>query len=128
MRSVNDFLELARKGHNEAALQGLIDLGEPAIELLSASYRGESSASVRALIVEAVWQIRSHASVDFLGEALLDPAPEVWRQALDGLVTLASAQSLQILESTRDQLGDNRPELGDWLDGAIDDVRGRVDE
>jgi hypothetical protein len=86
------------------------------------------------MLVEAIWQLRSPSSLDLLGEALQDPAPEVWREALDGLATLASPESLRILESTRDGLvasdeeGSDGDDLRGWIDGAIEDVRGRIDE
>lgn len=128
MSSVASYLDLARRGHREGALQGLMELGEPALPAIAEAYRAESDPAVRALIVEVVWQLRTHASVGFLGEALQDPDAEVWKQALDGLVTLASPESLRVLESARDRIGDDREEFREWVDGAIEDVTGRIDE
>ena len=45
------------------------------------AYRTEPDPAIRSLLVEVAWQLRSHSSFDLLGEALQDPAPEVWRQA-----------------------------------------------
>ncbi len=128
MTSINSYLDLARKGHRESAQLGLMELGEHAVGRLEDAYRVEVEPSIRALIVEVIWQLRTHASIPFLGEALQDPAPEVWKQALDGLVTLASAESLRVLESARDRIGDDRDEFRDWIDGAVEDVSGRIDE
>jgi len=128
MTSIASCLDLARERHREGALQGLMDLGEPALPGLLDAYRSEPDPGVRAVIVEAVWQLRTHAAVDFLGEALQDPDAEVWRQALDGLVTLASPESLHVLESARDRIGEDREEFREWVDGAIEDVSGRIDE
>src|SRR3954467_9045521 len=102
MMNIDSFLELARTGHREAAFHGLIDSGEAAIPRLVDAYRAEADPAVRSLLVEVIWQLRSHASIEFLAEALNDPDPEVWRQALDGLVTMASPESLRILEAARD--------------------------
>ena len=104
MTTIAPFLEMARAGHREAALHGLIELGDVVLPRLGEAYRAEPDPDVRSLLVEAIWQIRSPASLDLLGEALQDPAPEVWREALDGLSTLASPESLRILESARDGL------------------------
>ena len=134
MTTIAPFLEMARAGHREAALHGLIDQGEAVLPRLGEAYRAEPDPDVRSLLVEAIWQLRSPSSLELLGEALQDPAPEVWREALDGLATLASPESLRILESTRDGLvvsdeeGSDGDDLREWINGAIEDVRGRIDE
>jgi hypothetical protein len=65
---------------------------------LEEAYHVEPDPGIRSLIVEAVWQHRLPSSVDFLAVALEDPHTEVWKQALDGLVTLASLESRRVLE------------------------------
>jgi HEAT repeat protein len=122
------YLDWARRGNREAAFDSLMNLGEPAIPRLVEAYRAEAEPALRALIVEVVWQLRSHASIDFLGEALQDPSPEVWRQALDGLVTLATPQSLRILEGARETGKPGDEDFQAWIDGAIQDVSGRIEE
>jgi HEAT repeat protein len=128
MVTITSYLDWARTGNREAAFQALIDLGESAIPRLREAYRAEAEPALRALIVEVVWQIRSHASLDFLGEALQDPSPEVWRQALDGLVTLATPESLRILEGARDTVRGGDEDFRAWVEGAIDDVSGRIEK
>jgi HEAT repeat protein len=128
MVTITSYLNWARTGNREAAFEALIGLGEPAIPRLLEAYRAEADPALRALIVEVVWQIRSHASRDFLGEALQDPSAEVWRQALDGLVTLATPESLQILEGARDSVRGADEDFRAWVEGAIEDVSGRIDE
>lgn len=128
MTGIARYLDLAREGHHDGALEGLMELGEPALPALIDAYRMDADPVVRALVVEAVWQLRTHASIDFLAEALQDPDAIVWKQALDGLVTLASPESLRVLEGARDRIGEDRDEFREWVDGAIEDVSGRVDE
>jgi HEAT repeat protein len=128
MVTITSYLDWARMGNREAAFQALIDLGESAIPRLIEAYRAEADPALRTLIVEVVWQLRSHASLDLLGEALQDPSPEVWRQALDGLVTLATPESLRILEATRDTARGGDDDFRAWVEGAIEDVSGRIDE
>jgi HEAT repeat protein len=128
MQTINSCLELAKAGHREAAFRRLLDLGEEAIPRLAEAYRAESDPGVRNLLVEVIWQLRSPSSIEFLGEALQDPNPEVWKQALDGLATLASPESLQILESARDRVGVVDDDFRSWVEGAIEDVSGRIDE
>jgi hypothetical protein len=132
MTTITPCLEMAKAGHREAAFHCFLGLGEGAIPRLGEAYRAESDPAVRSLLVEVIWQLRSASSIDFLGEALQDPAPEVWREALDGLVTLASSESLRILERAREGLeasdAEGRADFREWIDGAIEDVRGRIDE
>jgi HEAT repeat protein len=128
MVTIGSHLDWARAGNREAALEGLIGLGEPAIPRLADAFRTEPDPALRALLVETVRQLRSHASIELLGEALRDPSPEVWKQALDGLVTLASPESLRILEASRDVVRVPDEDFAEWLEGAIEDVRGRIDE
>jgi HEAT repeat protein len=128
MITINSYLNWARSGNRAAALQALIDLGESAIPRLVNAYRAEADPAIRGLIVEAVWQLRSHASIEFLGEALQDPTPEVWKQALDGLVTLATPQSLRILEAAQDMVRVPDDGFHAWVEGAIADLSGRIEE
>lgn len=123
------YLGIARNGHVEAAFHGLIDsLDEKAIPLLEDAYRSEAMPPVRALLVKTVWNIRSPKTLDFLAEALQDPEPPVWKEALDGITSLASRESLTILESSRDELGEDRGEFREWVAQAIEDVTGRINE
>jgi HEAT repeat protein len=128
MLTITSYLDYARTGNREAALQGLIDLGEEAIPRLVNAYRAEAGPAIRTLIVEVVWRLRSHASIEFLGEALQDPAPEVWKQALDGLVTLAAPRSLEILEAARQSVRVPDDGFQAWVEGAIQELSGRIDE
>jgi hypothetical protein len=73
--------------------------------------------------VEIVWQHRvSQAFVmDFLAEALNDKHSEIWKNALDSLVTLGGDSAMQILESYRQKVLKNRgsnPEQLEWIDEA----------
>lgn len=128
MTNVKNAIELARGGHREGAFTSLFERGEAAIPLMAEAFRAEADPALRALLVEVIWQLRSPASIAFLGEALQDPNPDVWKQALDGLVTLASAESLRILEAARETVRPFDDDFQVWLDGAIEDVSGRVDE
>ena len=49
-----------------------------------------------------------------------DPAPEVWKQALDGLVCLASPEAWRALRSAAD--GEDDEERRAWIEEAIEQV------
>ncbi len=127
MADITSYLDLARTGRREAALRGLIGPGAGSVPALREAFRTESDPAIRDVIVEAAWQVRSPGSVDLLAEALGDASPLVWRQALDGLTSLASSASLRVLEAARDRRVDDG-EFANWVEQAIEDVTGRINE
>jgi hypothetical protein len=128
MTEVDFYLNAARNGEVDAAFHGLIELDDHAIPALQEAYRAEADPAIRALIVEAVWQHRLPSTIDFLAAALADPHPEVWKQALDGMVTLASAESRELLEAALERSVAGDAEYRSWIEeaiGRVDEVRGR---
>ena len=120
MEAVWYYIEEARSGRVEDAFHGLRELHHDAIPALQSAYLGEDDPIVRALLVEAIWQHRQHSTIDFLADALRDPAPIVWKQALDGLVTLTSLESIQALQL--EQAWEVDLERRAWIEEAIDQV------
>lgn len=118
MGVVDDYIERARSGDHEGAFHGLRELDSDALPALQEAYRCEGDPVVRSLLVEAVWQHRQPSAIGFLADVLGDPTPVVWKQALDGLVTLASPESLRLLRSAAD--GECDAERRDWIEEAIE--------
>lgn len=121
MEAVSDCVARARSGAVEPAFHGLRELGPDALPAMQSAYHVEPDPIVRAMIIEAIWQHRQPSTIGFLAEALRDPAPPVWKQALDGLVTLASPDSIHRLESARDRETD--PERRAWIEEALEQAR-----
>lgn len=96
--AVREYLRLARAGDVDSALFGLVDLGPGGVPSLQTAFRQEPYPELRGMIVHAVWQQRLPSSVAFLSEALEDPVPEVWKQALDGLVTVSTPEARTVLQ------------------------------
>src|SRR5262249_45023503 len=48
--------------------------------------------------------------------------PEVWKSALDGLVSIASPMSRQVVERAREKVQNVYPERVTWLKEAIDQI------
>ena len=109
---VADCLGRYRQGDREGAFFGLVETDHAVLPDLMAAFRTESDSRVRAFLVEVIWQHRQQSVIQFLGEALHDSEPVVWRQALDGLVTLASPAALEVLRSARQSGTD---EFRSWL-------------
>ena len=94
-------LESYQDGDDDAAISSLLEVAEDILPTLAAIYRKESDPELRAFLVRVAWERREDMSVNFILEALADPAEEVWHSALDGTVALASPEMLDLLKSLR---------------------------
>ncbi len=78
-------------------------------------------------LIRVVWQFRDRSALPVVAEALRDPRDEVWKDALDGIVTLGGDQALRILHDERDSLlRASEPATAikrSWIDEAIGQVR-----
>jgi hypothetical protein len=126
---ITELLQRFREGHREDVFFGLLEMDREALPELMGAFRVERDVQVRAFIVEIIWQRRQQSVVPFLGEALRDSEPAVWREALDGLVALASPAAWEILRSARTRQFPNpreRDEFRRWLDEAISQAAVRI--
>ncbi len=117
---VDYYISKARSGDLGKAFHGLRELDHNALPAMQSAYRCENDPIVRSLIVEAIWQHRQVSVIDFLADVLQDPAPEVWKQALDGLVTLASQEAKFVLQ--RAEAMEDDEERRAWFGEAIEQV------
>jgi hypothetical protein len=107
----------------------LIEMNGNVMPELIAAYHKESDTACRAFIVEVLWQRRNPSVIPFLAETLDDPEAEVWQQSLDGLVTLASPESLSILRKARLREfpnQDDTAEFRSWIDEAIEQIDQKI--
>jgi len=121
----NKFDHFIRKYHNgdeEEAFFGLVDLGLDVLPDLLARFHAEVDFRERAFLLKISRNIGEPTSVSLMGEALHDQNPDVWKEALDGLVTLASPQALNVLYSARSNRLDNDDVFQEWLDEAIEQI------
>jgi hypothetical protein len=108
---------------NQGAFCGLLEMEHGILLELMAAFRSESDNRVREFLVEIIWQHRQPSAIPFLGEALHDREAAVWKQALDGLVTLASPAALEVLCAARTRqfpVQRETKEFRRWLDEAIE--------
>jgi hypothetical protein len=124
--STNEYIEFylqrLKAGDFETAFHALTEVCHSVVPRLIIAYQREDSASVRAELVTIIWSHRRPETSTFLGEALNDPSPKVWKNALDGLVTLRTTSALDILTKALDrQLPSKRQteEFRQWVREAI---------
>ncbi len=102
-----------------------MDYGICAIPYFISAFQKESDPTNRARLVRIIWQFRDAAAFATLAAALDDSSDDVWKDALDGLVTLGGDQALTILAKAREVLTANptAQEKLSWIDEAADQIR-----
>lgn len=113
---------LCRGNDGDNAFHTLIEADKSIIPLLVQQFTTRACGADRARIVEVIWQHRDNASIPFCVSALRDPHPEVWRQALDGLVTIGGIKSQAALIDFRSELAEDS-EQASWVDEAIGQIQ-----
>ena len=107
----------------ENAYHGLLEAGPAAVPFLATAFSTERRPEMRATILQIIWQSRNPSALPVLASGLADPAPAVWRAALDGLVTLRGPKAVETLRAAR-----NRAVVGegpvpiDWLEEALQQI------
>jgi HEAT repeat protein len=96
------------------AYHSLVGLGPPVLPELEKQLAASRDGSFRAALVELAGQLRSEDALPLFEAALRDPAPEVWKAALDGLVVLATPASLLLLEQAGEREPPGRTEPPEW--------------
>jgi HEAT repeats len=121
-----NYLEGLKGDDRDTAYHKLIEADHAILSTLINAYRTETEPSVRATLVEIIWQHRVPETISFLSEALLDSHPQVWKSALDGFVSLGDPSALQTLELAKQQIqraDTTRSIRIDWIDEAIQQIR-----
>jgi hypothetical protein len=121
---IQTYLEDVRKGKDrQNAFCALTTMSHDVLPGLIEAFKKEQDKQVRAFLVETIWQHRQQSVIPFLAEALHDPEPDVWKEALDGLVTLASTQAVEALRSAKQRQfkhDKDAQEFREWIDEAIE--------
>jgi HEAT repeat protein len=114
-QQVSHYISALRGADHENACRRLIELGPEVIPMVTTYFEREHDASVRATLVNIASQTNSSDAIPLLTEALNDVEPGVWKEALDGLVSLGGPDALEVIRQTRRRT----PEKAEWLDEAI---------
>jgi HEAT repeat protein len=107
------------------AYHSLVELGPQILPELEARFADSPSPAFRAELAQIGRQLRSEDALALFRMALQDEAPVVWKEALDGLVALASTAAIQLLE----QALEDPPAPADfsewqaWIGEALEQAR-----
>jgi HEAT repeat protein len=123
---VAEVLAQFRTGQEGPAFFALVHPRPGLLSALAEAFPLEKDAHVRAFLVKVLWERRDPTVLSLLATALGDRNAEVWKEALNGLVALASPQSLDILGRALEEPVSGRSEpdkFGSWVSEAIDQVK-----
>ncbi len=116
-------------GLEEDAFFGLLDMGPEIIpELVQLFKRGKDNR-LRAFLLNVIYEFRQPNVIPFLGEALFDPEPLIWKTGLDGLVALACPEAIEFLRSARIRAFPKKnqaEEFQRWLEEAIEQAEEEI--
>jgi HEAT repeat protein len=119
------YLHQLRQSKNEDAFFALIHLDESQVPDLINAYHDQTNLDIQPLLVEIVSHYKLPTSLDFLMGALQSSNPQVWKNALDGIVSIGGQASIQVLEEEKQRLqgGKNFSERFEWIEEAIQQIR-----
>lgn len=97
----------------------LLESERELLGILSKRFSVEPDFLRRQALVRLAWRRGEPGTSKFLGIALDDGSPLVWKEALDGLVSAGDSDAIAILELGRSSSQeDKRP----WMDEAINEM------
>ncbi len=122
---VRYYLELFRQGRRDDALHGLLEMDDAGLADLETAFRTCTDGGARGFLIHVIWQHRQPSIISLLGEAVMDSDPRVWREALDGLVTLSSPASVEALRAAKKRR--RGEDFQQWVNEAIEQAETHVD-
>ncbi len=117
---VDHHVEGLRAGE-EDAFHALIEAPHAVLSALIARFHVEADPELRASIVEVVWQHRQSDTLPFLAQALADSSEQVWKQALDGLVTIGGPGAVATVSAFKSACDPTDPRA-EWLTEALEQL------
>lgn len=116
------YLDRFRSGEFSTAFHGLLEIDRDILPELMTVFQRTQEIGLREFLIHVIWETREPTVIPFLGDALSDEEPRIWRRALDGLVAIASQHSLDQLRAARTRRFPTQPETHEfrrWLEEAI---------
>ena len=117
---------LDRIEKDESAFFSLIEAPAAIVPLLESAFRTEFDAGRRAAILKVIWQRRDRSAIPVLVYALQDASPQVWKEALDGLVALGGREAISGIEAAYSRHFDSAldgSQFREFLDEALEQLQ-----
>jgi HEAT repeat protein len=94
-----EFLNYVDRIMEEDSFFALIEAGSEIIPKLEVQFWKETFPERRAAIVRIIWEFRNKDTIQFLSEALNESSDVIWKEALNGLITIGGENVRNILDS-----------------------------
>jgi hypothetical protein len=120
-----EYVYQLREAETENAYHSLVDAGKSIVPFLIHMFHATPEPTIRSELVRIINQHRLPETIDFLAEALNDYS-KVWKNALDGLVTLGGQKAIMVLETAKQQSKSANKaddEKTEWIDEAIQQIK-----
>jgi HEAT repeat protein len=98
---IREVLERLRGGAEEEVFSELLEMPGDITSALTIAFRTEQDPAIRASLIKVAWQRGDREAIALLAEAVNQSEEEIWQEALDGLVALASPEALAVLTAAR---------------------------
>jgi HEAT repeat protein len=85
---VRDYVGQLAGPRADDAWHSLVEAGPSGLPYVVEAFRATPDTGIRVSLIEVVGQYRSSEAVPFLAGLLYDRDPEIWKAALDSLVTI----------------------------------------
>jgi len=123
---IREILEKFHRGAEEEAFFELLEMPGDVMSALTTAFRTEQNPALRGFLVKVAWQRGDRQAIALLAEAVNESDEEIWQEALDGLVALASPEAVAVLTAARTRELADRSEtqrFQSWVSEAIEYIR-----
>lgn len=107
---------------SESCLCNLIQIpSSECLPILKRVIEHETDSTRREVLFNAIWQYRDESVLPLLEIGLQDTHEGVWKECLDGMVTIGGDQALLLLIKAHDMVCNDTKKQ--WIREAMDQVR-----
>ncbi len=104
------------------AFHSLVEADNIVVPYLIDAFKGEQNIAVRTELIEIIWQHRLPETIEFLSDVLDDKNPEIWKRALDGLVSIGGLPAIDAILSAQQRPQRDQQRMK-WLNEALEQIK-----
>jgi HEAT repeat protein len=103
----------------ENSWHSLVEAGPDALPYLVEAFNSNDDPQIQVRLIQIICQYRSKNAVPFLSTQLNNQFPEIWKTALDGLVSLGNTEAIEALGVAMEHV---KGEKREWIEEAIQQI------
>src|SRR4051812_23732769 len=117
----NKVRQLSALGADDA-WHSLAEAGPLALPYIVDAFNSSSDPAAKLALVQIISEYRSAEAIPFFAGCLQNADPDIWKAALDGLVSLGGRAALDLLIVARDTTTRDKRE---WIAEAVEQLKER---